>query len=85
MKKYSESLRLEVMKEYRKGRTAADLAADYEPCYQTIANWVKAADGDAPRDESVDAELKRLRKENRELREDKAILEKAAAWFAKRH
>ena len=31
---------------------------------------------------SVEEELKRLRRENRRLKEDRMILEKAAAWFA---
>ena len=38
------------------------------------------------RDASAADELKQLRKENRQLREDQLILEKAAAWFAiRRH
>ena len=56
----------------------------------TLGNWVKAA-RDA-RDRGVDpdglseserAELQRLRRENIELRSDREILRKAAAYFAR--
>ena len=56
----------------------------------TLANWVqadrdarrRAADPDAL-SESERSELRRLRKEDIELRMDKEILRKAAAYFAR--
>jgi hypothetical protein len=55
---------------------------------QTIRNWLAQADRDAgerpdglPSDERE--ELYRLRRENKTLREEREILEKAAAWFAR--
>lgn len=72
------------------GRSQADIARSLGMSTQTLANWVKA-DRDATEREadptklSLDelAELKRLRKENAALREDREILRKAAAFFAR--
>ena len=56
---------------------------------QTLRNWVKRAEIDAgrgaPGELTTDerAELTRLRRENRLLQQEKEILKKAAAWFAK--
>lgn len=71
-------------------RTHADIAASLGINKNTLGNWVKAArqashdrlDPDAL-DPDERAELARLRKENRELRQDRDILRKAAAYFAK--
>jgi transposase len=56
----------------------------------TLGNWVKAARDARDRDadpaglnESERAELQRLRRENVELRADREILRKAAAYFAR--
>ena len=52
----------------------------------SLAAWVREADAaDEPGalDASERAELARLRKENAELRMDREILRKAAAYFAK--
>ena len=55
---------------------------------RSIRNWVAQADRDAGRrsdglttDERD--ELRRLRRENATLREEREILKKAAAWFAR--
>jgi transposase len=64
------------------------LSRQYEPTAQAIRNWVAQADRDAKRrsdglttDEKQ--ELARLRRENKALREEREILKKAAAWFAR--
>jgi transposase len=56
---------------------------------QTLCNWMKAEDKSRARakdpnalSETELAELKRLRKENAELKQDREILMKAAAFFA---
>jgi len=71
----------------RAGRSVEELAREFEPCTATIHGWIKQADHDAGRradgltsDERE--ELRRLRKENRQLRTERDILSKAAAWFA---
>ncbi len=71
----------------RTGRSVEDLAREFEPCAATIHGWIKQADRDGGRradglsSEERD-ELRRLRRENRRLRQERDILAKAAAWFA---
>jgi transposase len=72
----------------RSGRSVADLARDFEPCAQTIRNWVRQADLDEGGGEDVltteeRRELAQLRRENEQLRIEREILKKAAAWFAR--
>ncbi len=68
------------------GRTPSELAREFEPSGQSITNWVAQAEiDDGNRDGlSTDdkAELRKLRAENRVVRMEKEILEKAAAFFA---
>jgi len=70
------------------GRSPESLAREFEPTAQCIRNWVRQADRDEGRrrdglttDERT--ELQRLRRENATLREEREILKKAAAWFAR--
>ncbi len=72
----------------RSGRTPEELAREFEPSPQAIRNWVRQADLDEGRRKdgltsSEKAELRKLRRENRRLREEREILAKAAAWFAR--
>ena len=70
----------------RAGWTPSQLAREFEPSAQSIMNWVAQADVDDGRRQGLTsdekAELKRLRQENRVLRIEKDLLEKAAAFFA---
>jgi transposase len=64
------------------------LAQEFEPTAQTIRNWLKQAELDnGQRQDGLSsaekAELARLRKENKQLRLEREILSKAAAWFAR--
>ncbi|WP_366140631.1 transposase [uncultured Tateyamaria sp.] len=71
----------------RAGRSVESLAREYEPCAATIHEWVKHAGAD---DGESDArltsaeleELRQLRREVKQLRQERDILSKAAAWFA---
>ena len=72
----------------RAGRTPEELGREFEPTPQAIRNWVRQADLDEGRRKDgltteERAELGRLRRENRVLREEREILKKAAAWFAR--
>ncbi|MDP9419393.1 MAG: transposase [Actinomycetota bacterium] len=83
---YPRELREQLIAMARAGRTPEELARDYEPSAQTIRNWLVQADVDdgvVPGVTSGEGdELRRLRRENRILREEREILKKAAAWFA---
>lgn len=72
----------------RSGRSPESLAHEFEPSAQAIRNWVRQADRDEGRREdglTTDerTELQRLRRENATLREEREIVKKAAAWFAR--
>ena len=65
-----------------------ELATEFEPTAQSIRNWVaqserKAGRGDGGLTSPEREELNRLRRENRQLRVERGILSKAAAWFAR--
>jgi len=66
---------------HRAGRSIDDLAKEFEPCGATIHTWVKQAERDAGRRADVlssaeKEELRRLRRENRQLRQERDILSK---------
>jgi transposase len=72
----------------RSGRTPEELSREFEPTAQAIWNWVRQAERDAGRrddglPEAERAELARLRRENRQLRQECEILAKAAACVPK--
>lgn len=84
---YPVEYRAELVRLVREeGRSPTELAREFEPSAQSIANWVAQADIDAGRRDGLttdeQAELKKLRSENRVLRMEKDLLEKAAAFFA---
>ena len=84
---YSAEFREQMIALVRAGRSPTELAKEFEPSAQSICNWVAQADRDeGRRDDAMTSvereELRRLRKENRQFREEREILAKAAAWFA---
>ena len=85
---YPPEFRQHMVELVRAGRDPADLAREFEPSAQAIRNWVAQADRDyGHRSDSLTSsekeELARLRRENRQLRQERDILAKAAAWFAR--
>ena len=85
---YPPELRRRLVEMVRAGRSAGELAEEFEPSEQCIRNWVKQADRDSGKRQdgltsAEKEELGRLRREVRALREERAILAKAAAWFAR--
>ncbi len=85
---YTPEYRRRLVELVRSGRSPESLAKQFEPTAQAIRNWVKQADLDEGRrtdglTTEEREELSRLRRENKVLREEREILKKAAAWFAK--
>lgn len=86
--RYPEEYRKRLIELVRAGRSPESLAEEFDPSPQTIRNWVKQADFDEGRrgdglTTEERAEITRLRRENKRLREERNILKKAAAWFAR--
>lgn len=85
---YPAEFRARMVELVRSGRSPEELAREFEPSSQAIRNWVRQADLDdgrradglttAERDEPT-----RLRRENRQLKTEREILSRAAAWFAR--
>lgn len=69
------------------GRSVVEVARDLDLTVSAVRDWVRQADVDAGRRDGLTtdekAELARLRRENKVLREEREILKKAAAFFAK--
>ena len=70
------------------GKTIGAVARDLDLTPSSLANWVRQAQADRTKGRTgltteERAELAILRKENRELRMERDILKKAAAFFAK--
>jgi transposase len=85
---YPPEYRRKIVALVRAGRNAHELANEFECSAQTIRNWVARADADAgKRDEVLSSaereELRRLRRENKQLKIEREILAKATAWFAR--
>ena len=85
---YPAGFRRQMVELVRAGRTPEELSKEFEPSAQAIRNWVRQADRDEGRraDGLTTAEreeLRRLRREIRQLKTEREILAKAAAWFAR--
>jgi len=72
---------------HQTGNSAASVARDLDLTETAVRAWVKQADIDDGYREGLTsvqrAELARLRKENRVLREERDILKRATAFFAR--
>ena len=85
---YPPEFRRQMVELVRSGRTPEELSREFEPTAQSIATWVRQAERDAGKRQdgptsSEREELARLRRENHRLRQERGILAKAAAWFAR--
>lgn len=85
---YPPEFRRRILDLVRSGRSLNSVAAEFQVARQSIVNWLKQDDLDAGRrtdglTTEERKELTQLRKRVRELEEEKIILKKAAAWFAR--
>ena len=85
-KPYDAEFRARMVELVRAGRSPEQLAKEFEPSAPVIRKWVGQAAVDGGQKDGLTTEerdeLRRLRRENKVLREKKEILKKAAAWFA---
>jgi transposase len=84
---YPPEFRREAVALIRAGAPIKQTASDLGVSEQTLRNWVRQGDIDAGRAEGLSSdareELRRLRRENRRLQQEREILKAAAAFFAR--
>jgi transposase len=85
---YPEPFRREAVELVRSsGRPVKEIAKDLGVTEQSLRNWVRQYEVDVGKRHGLSTdereELRRLRRENRLLREEREILAKATAFFAK--
>ena len=85
--RYAPEFRRQLVELVQAGRKPAELSREFGCTAWTIMRWVKQADRDVGRGDgglttTERQELARLRRENRQLKLEREILSKAAAWFA---
>ena len=84
---YTPEFRRQMVELVRAGHSPEELAQEFEPTAQSIRNWVGQVECDAGGGNGLTTaereELTQLRRENRQLRLERDILSKAAAWFAR--
>jgi len=87
-KPYPPEFRREAVELVRSsGQSMRAVARDLDVSYESLRLWVKQAEIDAGEREGLTTgereELRRLRSENRLLRQEREILKKSAAFFAR--
>ena len=89
-RRFTDEFKAQVVKKVlSSGKTAGQVARDLDLTETAVRHWVKQSQVDSGKGPpgalttAEKEELARLRKENRELKEDREILKKAAAFFAK--
>ncbi|MDP9206275.1 MAG: transposase [Gemmatimonadota bacterium] len=85
---FTPEFKAEVVELCRAGdRSVGQVARDLGLVASSVRNWLKQADVDSGLRDGLTStereEIARLRKENRMLREDRDILRRATAFFAK--
>ncbi len=84
---YPDEFRREAVQMLRAGRSPRELAESLGVSQQTLRNWRRQAQVDRfERDDGVTSderdELRRLRRENVRLKQERDLLKRAAAFFA---
>ena len=84
-RRFTDEFKAETVKLVKQSdRTMSAIAMELGISSKSVGEWVRnAADSKKSMSEDEHAELKRLRKENSELRMEKEILRKATVFFAK--
>src|SRR5215213_442473 len=85
---YPEQFRREAIELLRAGRSPRELAEALGVSEQTLRNWRRQAQVDRhERDDGLTSdereELRRLRRENARLKQERDLLKRAAAFFAR--
>ncbi len=86
-KRYTDEFKIEVVKQVtEQGHAASDVASRLGITTSSIYNWIKKYGPDSSSyklQSDQQSEINRLKKELRRVTEERDILKKAAAYFAK--
>ena len=77
------SVRLAVESEQSIAQTAEELGINTNTLYAWVAKYGQQSKKESEVGDTVEAQLKRLKKENARLRQERDILKKATAYFAR--
>jgi len=88
---YPPEFRRQMVDLVRAGRSPEELAKEFEPSSHSIRHWVRVAERAEGRREEKNEEISppeheemaKLRREVKQLRQERDILSRAAAWFAR--
>lgn len=78
---YPDELKQQALRLHEAGKTPRVISEELGVSHQAVRNWVAAAQSDLNPDER--AELVRLRRDVRRLQQERDVLKKAVAFFAK--
>ncbi len=86
--RFAPEFRQEAVRLYKvSGRTLREVSSELQIAPETLRRWARQAEIDEGEREGLATEereeLRRLRRENARLREEREILKKAAAFFAR--
>ena len=85
---FSPEFKADAVKLVRSGKTVSQVARELDLTQTALREWVRRAEADAGERQDVltteeRQELARLRRENKQLRQEREILKAAATFFAK--
>ncbi len=85
---FTPEFKADAVRLVKSGKTAVEVAKELDLTETALREWVRRADADAGARHDVltteeRQELARLRRENKQLRQEREILEAAATFFAK--
>lgn len=85
--RYTPEFRRQILELLKAGRKPSQLAREFGCTSWTISRWLQQSErdagvGDGGLTTDERAQLVRLQRENRQLKIEREILSKAAAWFA---
>lgn len=84
-KSYDETLKKTIVELYEKGKSASELAREYDLSVKNIYNWTKLYGTIKAEDGSItnNKEIMELKKENARLQQEVEILKKAMSYSQK--